>query len=171
MVARIKLSGGKDWREKLAEAGIIYLETAEGVKAAMARYKLLATSRCSKTKTKQTGVPKEFYVSSQNMAFYNWCERHKLRYGILSDEYGIHMDNEVREYYDIHPSKVSDEGFKKLAGLARAQLDRLGYQGVIYFNSSPIMSVPYFYLMQLTGTKVFYITKLHNLERKSIWDK
>jgi len=163
---RCKISAGaQNWRDEIACYGIITLDTAEQIRNAMAQYKLLACSRCSKTKTKKTGIPKEFYVSAPNLQFYHWCEIHKLRYGILSDMYGIHMDDEVKEYYDVHPSKLSESDFRKLAVKIKTRMNELGYRGFLYFNSSPIMSSPYFYMMQLTGLKIFYITKLISLNQ------
>lgn len=159
MIERVKVSG-ENWREQIAAAGIHYLTSADQIKNAMRQHNLLAVSRCSKTKTRKTGTPKEFYVSKPNLQFYHWCEQHKLRYGILSDEYGLHMDDEVREYYDIHPSTLSEGQFRKLAVKIRTKMNKLGYGGLLCFNSSPIMSSPYFYMMQLTGLKMFYITKL-----------
>lgn len=153
-------AGAQNWREEIARYGIVTLDTAEQIKEAMGKYSLLVCSRCSKTKTKKTGIPKEFYVSKPNLQFYRWCEVHHLRYGILSDQYGVHMEDEVKEYYDIHPSTLSESQFRELAAKIRKRTLEQGCHGFLYFNSSPIMSSPYFYMMQLTGLKIFYITKL-----------
>lgn len=171
MIERVKISGGK-WREQIEAVGIQYLTTAEQIKSAMKKYNLLATSRCSKTKTRKTGIPKEFYVSQANQQFYKWCEIHKLPYGIFSGLYGLHMFDEVKEFYDIHPSALSELQFRKLAVLIKQKMKERGYDGFLYFNSSPIMSSPYFYMMQLTKLKMFYISKLIPLNPpKGIFDR
>ena len=82
----------------------------------------LLISRCSKTKNIERrggALPTEFYVSNINKLFYKYCISGKYRFGILSDLYGIHFDDERKEFYDIHPKQLSDEDFERLGKVIR----------------------------------------------------
>lgn len=68
----------------------------------------LWTTSCSKTKSgRKNGLPEQFYKGRYNELFYRYMNKFNLKYGILSDKYGIHMYNEKLDYYNIHPSKLT----------------------------------------------------------------
>lgn len=120
-------------------------------------------SRCSaiKTTTLQEAVPKDFYLSTINKNFYKWCEFSKFPYAILSDLYGLHWYDVKEKTYDIHPSSLKEEDFHRLSKIIKERVLDRGYTSLIFYNSSPVMSKPYFYMMYLTGLPVYFITKLH----------
>ncbi len=163
---------GKTWIEDLKKYGIVYLDLPKDFFDILKvkDFNYLICSRCSKTKGKNTGdkiVPKNLYISSQNIRFYQWCENNRFEYGILSDLYGLFMYNEKKEFYDVHPSSLSEDDFITLSEKIKGQMISRGFDTFIYYNSSPLMSIPYFKMMILTGFKIFYITKLFK-KRRSI---
>jgi len=165
---KIKISG-ETWLEDIINYGIIYLDNSISVKNLLKNEKVLPCTRCSKTKGKvgEEALPKDFYVSSQNLQFYSWCEKNKLKYGILSDMYGMHFWNEKKKFYDIHPSSLTDDDFERLGKLIREKMITNSFDSFLFWNSSPLMSAPYFYMMKLSGLKIFYITKLYPLVKET----
>lgn len=126
---------------------------------------VLWTSRCSKTKTdKQTAIPKDFYIGSINLAFYERMELHGLRYGIISDFYGLVMDNETIDSYDLHPTALSAEEKKQLGAVIREKTLAQGYDELVFYNSSPLMSRPYFEMLYWSGLPIYFISKLDILD-------
>ena len=128
---------------------------------------VLWSSRCSRTKTgKDNALPNEFYVSAINLGFYKYCEKNGFRYGILSDLYGVHFDDERLDFYDIHPTALTMERKKELGIIIRNKCRKRNYSKIIYYNSGPIMSKPYFDMLYYSGLKAYFITKLPNLNPK-----
>ena len=122
---------------------------------------ILWVTRCSKTKNGvASGTPKELYVSPVNKYFYRCMERQGLRYGVLSDKYGLHFDNEELPYYDVHPSDLSQHDKERLGQLVRDKTLAQGFTQIIFYNPSPLMSVPYFEILHYSGLEVFYTTRL-----------
>ncbi len=121
----------------------------------------LWTTRCCKIKgfVKQ-GLPRDLYRSPLNQRFYAWTEAHRLRYAILSDKYGLHLDTEVLPVYDLHPSFLTTRDKYRLGRTIRKQATGLGYRTLVFYNSSPILSKPYFELLAASGLKVFFVTRL-----------
>ena len=99
------------WREDLARYKINILEPSEVIVKAREPNVLVVTN-CNATKgiSEGSAIPKEFYVSKQNLRFYNWCEELDLRYGVISDEYGLFLCNEEKEYYDTIPGSQIKRG-------------------------------------------------------------
>lgn len=121
---------------------------------------VLWTSRCSKTKKLAGGLPKNLYVSSLNIKFYECMEKYGLRYAILSDLYGIHFDDEKLAYYDIHPSSLTAEEKERLGKIIGEKTKGRGYSKVVFYNSSPLMSRPYFEMLSHSGLEVYFVTRL-----------
>ena len=122
---------------------------------------VLWITRCSKTKSGIIrGTPKEMYVSAINRYFYRHMERWGKRYGVLSDHYGLHLDNEELPWYDIHPSQLSQEDKRQLGQVIRNKALREGFRTIIFYAPAPLMSIPYFELLHFSGLKLFYTTRL-----------
>jgi hypothetical protein len=160
---------GETWREDLQREGIIYVSDPEEVRRLLAEKIVLPCTRCSKTKGSEgdEAVPRNFYLSRQNIRFYEWAEAYNLEYGILSDLYGMHFWDVKKPFYDIHPSSLTEEQFQELGRLIKEEMDSRGYRAALYWNSSPVMSVPYFYMFKMAGIQVYYITKLPSLKMYS----
>jgi hypothetical protein len=139
----------------------------------LSRYNLpvgevLWVTRCSKTKNGiHYGTPKDLYVSPINRYFYAYVEQRGLPYGVLSDKYGLHMDDEEMEYYDVHPKHLTEYDKRVLGELIREKACRRGFSELVFYNPSPLMSVPYFEMLYYSGLGIFYTTVLNlELERR-----
>jgi len=146
-----------NWSQEIRERwGIKGLESADSLSEAV-----LWTTRCSKTKSGvHSGTPKELYTSSVNRYFYRRMEEQGLRYGVLSDKYGLHFDGEKLPNYDIHPSDLSQYDKEWLGQLIRDKALAQGFTQIIFYSSSPLMSVPYFEMLHHSGLDVFYTTRV-----------
>ena len=152
----------RDWKKEIADKDIIFLDTIEKIRKCLNEHKVLITSRCSKTKTgKNSAIPKEFYVSNINLNFYATMENAGFYYGILSDKYGIHFCDEKLDYYDIHPSELTKEKKAELGKIIREKVSNLGYDAIIFYNTSPLLSSPYFEMLENSGLKIYYVSKLN----------
>jgi hypothetical protein len=120
----------------------------------------LWTSRCARTKRVPEGRPRDLYSSDLLQEFYAFVELHRLRYAIVSDLCGLHMDDEVLGYYDVHPSSLSASDKRELGVLARRKAADAGYGSVVFFAHSPLMSRPYFEILGHSKLAVFYVTTL-----------
>lgn len=151
----------RDWKKEIADRNIVFLDTAEKIRKCLNEHKTLITSRCSKTKTgKDSATPKEFYVSDINLNFYAAMENAGFYYGILSDKYGIHFCDEKLDYYDIHPSELTKEKKVELGKIIGEKVSKLGYEAIIFYNTSPLLSLPYFEMLENSGLKIYYVSKL-----------
>lgn len=146
-----------NWRNEIRERWGIYV---------LGQYDLLLgealwVTRCSKTKSGvDRGTPKELYVSPVNRHFYRRMEKQGLRYGVLSDKYGLHFDDEELPYYDVHPSDLSQHDKERLGQIIRDKALRQGFTQVIFYSPSPLMSVPYFEMLHHSGLDMLYTTRL-----------
>lgn len=156
---------GKDWIKTLADNGITLIDTRKDLVDLLDQGGVLITSRCSKTKGIAGGFPKDLYISPLNQTFYQAMEKNNYYYGILSDLYGLHLCDEELGYYDVHPSMLKPEEFERLGKLIREKADLVKMDKILFYNTSPIMSSPYFKMMSYTGLKIYFITKI------SLFDK
>lgn len=121
----------------------------------------LWTTRCCKTKrTGNVGRPKDFYISPIVQFFCRLMEQNGLTYGILSDNYGLHLDSEDLEYYDIHPSSLILEDKERLGHLIRHKALANGFDSIVFYSPSPLMSIPYFEMLGYSGLNIWYTTRL-----------
>ncbi len=127
---------------------------------ALDRY--LWISRCAKTKMVVEGTPRDLYRSELLEEFYGFVDLHRLRYGVISDRYGLHMDDEVLSYYDIHPSTLSDSAKRELGRIVARKAADAGYHSVVFFAHSPLMSRPYFEILGYSKLDVYYVTTLRS---------
>lgn len=152
-----KLKG--DWRSEFAQYGVrVY--SGSDVVAVIAKKGRILVANCSKTKGErgQVAYPKEFYKGQNAQLTIAFAEAHKLPYGILSDMYGIHFDDEALPYYDTHPSEVIDK--EGLAEILRCKCEERFVTSVVYRNSSPARARFYIDLLLLAGLEVVYVTSL-----------
>lgn len=146
-----------NWRNEIRERWGIHLLSQYGPLVGEA----LWVTRCSRTKSGvHCGTPKELYVSSANRYFYRCMEKEDLRYGVLSDKYGLHFDDEELPYYDVHPRDLSRHDKEWLGQMIRDKALRRGFTQVIFYSQSPLMSVPYFEMLYYSGLDIFYTTAL-----------
>ena len=125
----------------------------------------LWTTSCSKTKSeKKSGYPEQFYKGKYNLLFYKYMNKFDLKYGILSDKYGIHMYNEKLEYYDIHPSKLSIDDKLYLGKKIKEKAKLNNFDKLIFFYPSPLQSKPYFDMLWYSELPVYYISKIKILD-------
>lgn len=141
--------------------GIRYIQTRDEMDEVIKRGGLFC-SRCSKTKStgKLADVPRNFYISPLNINFYNACESRGFRYAILSDEYGIHFDDEKLAFYDMHPSKLTQNDYIGLALHIKRKCKERGIKELIFYNTSPLMSKPYFKMMKMSKVPFCYFSKI-----------
>jgi len=59
-------------------------------------------------------TPDKLYQSTPIQRFINECKKKGVEWAIFSDKYGVVFPNQEIEWYDKHPSKVTDEEFKEL---------------------------------------------------------
>uniref|UniRef100_A0A6M3IJ24 Uncharacterized protein n=1 Tax=viral metagenome TaxID=1070528 RepID=A0A6M3IJ24_9ZZZZ len=160
---------GESWRDDLAANSIIYLHDCHEINCLALSDKIQVCSRCSKTKGgTQQGKPKDFYVGCINLKFYSWCEARNISYAILSDKYGLYLQDEVKDWYDVHPSSLQDEDFKKLGKLIRDKMKSIKKWGFLFYNTSPVMSNPYFKMMMYAGGPIYFITSLPDIPTRTM---
>lgn len=156
-----------NWRKHLQEVNITYINDNNMFKKIYNPRNTIICSRCSKTKTgKNKATPKEFYVSPLNLKFYRSMEKNSLYYAILSDKYGIHFCDEYLDFYDVHPSILTKIQKVKLGGIIRNKCNKRNYKNIIFYNSSPLMSSPYFQMLLYSGLKIYFVTDLNVFDRK-----
>jgi phenylalanyl-tRNA synthetase alpha subunit len=59
-------------------------------------------------------TPDKLYTSERIQRFMNECKKKGAEWAIFSDKYGVVFPNQEIEWYDKHPSKVTDEEFEEL---------------------------------------------------------
>jgi hypothetical protein len=127
----------------------------------------LWSTSCSKTKSKlKKGYPSEFYLSKYNLLFYKYVESLNFDYGVISDKYGIHLQNEKLQNYDIHPTKLSFEDKLELGQKIKVKVKNSGYENLIFYYPSPLMSKPYFQMLWYADIPVYYISNIKMLEKR-----
>jgi len=152
---------GRNWKEEITEQwGIEVINDS----VAVPRH-VLWTTRCSRTKEdRQRGLPEEMYVSALNRYFYRYVKSHGLRFGVLSDKYGLHLDTERLAYYDVHPRDLSATQKMLLGRLIARKASAKGFSTILFYNSSPLMSKPYFEMLAHSGLRILYMTRLPRTE-------
>jgi len=155
-----KLPASKEWRH--------VLENEFGFKCISSNTEIpedaLWTTSCSKTKkTGKSGKPKDFYRGRYSILFYDYVEKHKLPYGVISDKYGIHMFDEELEYYDVHPRELTIGDKKHLGRLIREKIKEYGFSELVFYYPSPLLSQPYFEILWFSQLDVNYLTQIKNL--------
>jgi hypothetical protein len=105
------------------------------------------------------------YKSPVNRFFYRFVRAHGLPYAVVSDRYGLHFADEVRPWYDVHPSQLTREDKRALGAIVRRKAIRRGFRAVVFYNNSPLMSVPYLEILSSSGLGLFFTTRLAFVEQ------
>lgn len=129
----------------------------------------LLVTRCSGTKNPKVQdiyYPKELYYGLVPQLFFKKMDIEKLRYGVLSDLHGIVWDDEQIKNYDMPPQEVDDEGFKKLGEVIHNKVKERypNITQIFFYNTSVIMSYPYFKMLNACGYKSYYFSNLDLLD-------
>jgi hypothetical protein len=122
----------------------------------------LWTSRCSRAKNVPAGRPRDLYRSDLLEELYSFAQRRGVRYAIVSDLYGLHMDDEVLAYYDVHPSMLSQAEKRNLGVIVGRKAIAAGYRSLVFFAHSPLMSKPYFEILVGSKLEVLFVTTLRS---------
>jgi len=125
------------------------------------------TTSCSKTKNSlKKGIPKNFYQGRYNNLFYKFAEKYDLKYGVISDKYGIHMYNEKLEFYDIHPNELTYKNKRELGIKIRKKIKKYGFKKLIFYYPSPLLSHPYFEMLWYSKIPIYYISRIGLIDIK-----
>lgn len=161
----------KDYRNHIFNIwGIKTINNNKEFKELNSTYNLLICTGCSAQKKDDGGYykPSQLYLGAKNVNFYKTMISNKYQFGTLSDLHGLCLEDELYTTYDIHPSKLIDEDFKKLGERIEEKLNNKGYDAVLYYNPSPIMGSPYFKMLShLEELPVYYFTKLDIVIKKN----
>ncbi len=152
-----KLPTTKKWKEVLEkEYKFRYINHANKIPK-----NAIWTTSCSKTKlTGNKGYPTEFYVGRYNLLFYKFMKKHELKFGVISDKYGIHMFDETLKYYDIHPSTLTLKDKLKLGKKISRKIKKYGFKEIVFYYPSPLQSKPYFDILWFSKIPTYYISKI-----------
>lgn len=150
--------GFKSWRHDLKRYRIDVL-TEDRVLQVAREPSVLPVTNCTRSKG-IAGIPKNLYNTAQNHRFYSWCEDLDLKYGVISDYYGLLMCDEEGELYDVAPGKLSDKDKRQIASKIYFKMESIDKSEFLFFGLPPVKLRPYFKLMIITGMKIYYTTKL-----------
>lgn len=149
------------WQQTFRSQGI---KLYEGVSRELLARGYLLTTCCSTTKgiakTNRELLASEMYLGKPQVEFYEFCDRNNLRYGILSDLYGLHMDTERFPLYDIGPQQLPDTVLWRRGEMIRDVCDRLGYKGIIFQLCSPVRARTYLVMALASRLPVVYTIPL-----------
>ncbi|HHW05110.1 MAG TPA: hypothetical protein GXX32_04310 [Methanothermobacter sp.] len=155
-----KIPNSKKWKEALEEKyNFRIIEEASDIPD-----NALWSISCSKTKKLLRGLPKDLYQGRYNQLFYRYMNMYSLKYGVLSDKYGIHMYDECLDYYDIHPGELHMEDKQKLGKMIRQKSRKYGFKKIVFYYPSPLLSKPYFHILWFSRVPVYYITNIKLLD-------
>jgi hypothetical protein len=116
-------------------------------------------TRCCPVKPIACGRPEQLYGAASLASFFSFVKG-VHRYGVLSDLYGLHLDSETLDAYNVHPSSLTDDRKRELGSIIGSKCRRAGLVAIIFYNSSPLMSLPYFEMLAASGIPALYTTRL-----------
>jgi len=160
----------KDYKNHIFNTwGIKTIDSSKEFKELNSNYNLLICVGCSAHKKDDGGYykPSQLYLGAKNINFYKTMISNKYEFGTLSDAHGLCLEDELYTAYDVHPSKLTNEDFKRLGEGIREKLNNRGYNAVLYYNPSPIMGSPYFKMLSHLELPVYYFTKLDIVVKKT----
>lgn len=167
---RVKILG-KSWKKDLKDQGIEVVPV-HALKTLLNDFpRILICSRCSRNKntTKESQFVKDLYISNTHSAFCKWAISLDREYGILSDKHGLIFHDEKIEYYDVHPSQLTDDDFIQLSLMIKNKMKKRKYDAFLFYNPSPLMSIPYFTMMSLTKFPIHYTTQLYPVVKRGFF--
>ena len=122
---------------------------------------------CSKLKSDLAkGISKEIYVSKKNQSLYSFCEKNNLKYGTLSDKYGLVKANQIIQNYELAPENITREQKEYLKIQIEKQLAEEKIDTIYFFGPRLLQSFTYLYLLKDYPAKKFLITTLKKKIRK-----
>lgn len=121
----------------------------------------LWTTRCSRRKSHlKFGTQKEIYISPQNQVFYKWAEKRGIRYGTISDFYGLVMDDQVIKTYDLAPQLLLSRAKRVLGESVGTKCKELGYKSLVLYCKDYIEAKPYLEILSYSGLRVYWLKEL-----------
>ena len=84
------------------------------------------------TKTKVTSD--KLYTATPTQRFINECKIKGVNWAIFSDKYGIWFSNDLHEWYDKNPNRITEDEFNRLVREFDRSLRRFNE---IYFYHNP----------------------------------
>lgn len=127
----------------------------------------LFVTRCSRCKSGVArGRPHELYAGVIPQFFFRAMNRLNLRYAVLSDKYGLHMDTEILESYDMHPRELNDAHKLILGNVIKTKTLASGKTKIVFYNNSPVRSTPYFQMLSHTELETYFCTRLTFVENR-----
>jgi hypothetical protein len=127
----------------------------------------LWVSRCAAAKNVLRGTPRQLYGSPLLDCFFRFVDATHLGHAILSDRYGLHFSDEYLKWYDVHPSSLSAGDKHELGRVIRVKALKRGYTSIVFYNGSPVRSVPYFEMLAASRLSVWYTTRLPDVSADS----
>lgn len=125
---------------------------------------LFITGCSAKKSGKSKGTPSEMYWGTKNLNFYKKMDQYKLDYGICSDYLAIVFKDEEFENYDVHPSDINDQIKQELGLKIKEKVSKKKIKKLLFYNSSPLQSRPYFEMLYYSGIKSYFFTKLNLID-------
>jgi len=118
-------------------------------------------TRCSSAKSgKVRGTPSQMYWGAINKKFYRMLDKFELYYGVCSDFLGVVFKDEEFDNYDVHPADITDEDKRKLGEIISTKIKEKGFKNAYFFNTSPLLSRPYFEMLYYSQIPVKYFSDL-----------
>lgn len=79
-------------------------------------------------------TPDKLYTATPIQRFINECKNKQVNWAIFSDKYGVWFSDDMHEWYDTNPSRVTEDEFGQLI----SEFDRsLAQFDEIYFYYNP----------------------------------
>jgi len=145
----------RDWQREIHATWRIQMLPAVGEKSDW-----LWSTRCAPVKARRSSTPDVLYRSRLTLGFFDFVRRAGLRFAVLSDLYGLHLDHEALPPYDVHPSSLKETDKAQLGTVVGAKARAEGFATIVFYNSSPLRSVPYFEILAHSGLTIYYTTRL-----------
>jgi len=160
----LKEEGCKTWEEMLDKNNIEYISHFNMIPN---NNECIYTTRCSQKKSdRDKGKSKDIYISNLNKNFYNKMERYNLEYATISDKYGLIFSNEIISNYDLSPSNLDEKDKKRLGENIRKKVLKENYNSILFYNTSPLMSKPYFEILVSTKLQIYFLKTLKFFDAK-----
>ena len=122
----------------------------------------LWSTRCSRRKSfLKKGFPKEIYTSPLNQEFYLWEERKGILYGTISDAYGLVMNYQEIETYDLSPDRLSDAAKRSLGESIGGECrDLVSFKSLVLYCKDYGEAESYLEILSYSGLKVYWVRRL-----------
>lgn len=102
----------------------------------------------------------ELYRAAIPQLFMATMARLQLPYAIVSDKYALHFSDVRLKSYDTHPSELSSADKVRLGREIGKLAPERGFDAILFYNNSPVMSRPYFEMLSHAGLPIYFSTRL-----------